>query len=203
MTSNQVFGKFVPPASVDYCNQLYETLGFEFKITKSRRTKLGDFRIEPGSKKSTITVNNDLNPFAFLVTYLHEVAHLITYHDFSNRVAPHGKEWKQEFAKIAQPMLTTEVFPQSVLQSLNNYFKKPKASSCSDPILYEALRKFDRPTDKISLKDIQNNKPFIFNKKRFIRLEKKRTRWVCEEIETKKKYLISSLAEVDLIEVNS
>jgi len=203
MTSRQVFEKFVPREAVVYCNELYETMEFEFKVTKSRSTKLGDFRFKPGQKKSTITINNDLNPYAFLVTYLHEVAHLITFQKFTNRVSPHGNEWKQEFVRISTPMLSEAVFPPIILSSLIRYFQNPKASSCSDPHLYSALREFDSTTEKISLKDIQNNQPFSFNKKQFIRLEKKRTRWVCEEIGTKRKYLINGIAEVKLLEVNS
>jgi len=203
MTSRQVFEKFVPKEAVMYCNELYETMEFEFKVTKSRSTKLGDFRFRQDQKKSTITINNDLNPYAFLVTYLHEVAHLITFQKFTNRVSPHGNEWKQEFVRISTPMLSDAVFPPTILSSLISYFQNPKASSCSDPHLYSALREFDPKTEKISLKDIQNNQPFSFNKKHFVRLEKKRTRWVCEEIGTQRKYLINGIAEVKLLEVNS
>ena len=203
MTSHQVFEKFVPKAAVDYCNKLYETMAFEFKVTKSRRTKLGDFRFRPDKKKSTITVNNDLNPYAFLVTYLHEVAHLMTFQKFGNRVSPHGNEWKQEFISISEPMLTKEVFPPPVLNSLANYFKRPKAGSCSDPELYNALRQFDITGKAVSLQEISNRQPFVFHDKTFIRLEKKRTRWVCEEIKTKRKYLIAGIAEVELLEDNS
>ncbi|MCP4456557.1 MAG: SprT family zinc-dependent metalloprotease [Cytophagales bacterium] len=203
MTSLQVFEKFVPDEAVAYCNNLYETMGFEFKITKSRRTKLGDFRFKPDNKKSIITINNDLNSYAFLVTFLHEVAHLITFQKFTNRVAPHGSEWKREFTNISVPLLTKDVFPPSILISLTKYFQNPKASSCSDPNLYRALRHFDSPTNKLPLNDIQNQQSFIFNKRRFIRMEKKRTRWVCEEINSKRKYLINGIADVEVLEVNS
>jgi len=203
MTSHQVFEKFVPQKAVAYCNELYETMEFEFKVTKSRRTKLGDFRFKPDQRKSIITINNDLNRFAFLVTYLHEVAHLITFQKFTKRVAPHGREWKNEFVKISNPILNEDIFPPAILASLNSYFKNPKASSCSDPILYKALRQYDTPTNKILLKDIQNHQPFLFNKKQFIRLEKKRTRWVCEELKTKRKYLINGIVDVELLEDNS
>lgn len=203
MTAIQVFEKFVPSAAISYCNQLYESMGFELKITKSRSTKLGDFRFKPDLKKSIITINNDLNPYAFLVTYLHEVAHLGTFQKHTHSVSPHGVEWKKEFIRISQPMLTQEVFPPTILASLNSYFKNPKASSCADPKLHIALRKFDAPTNKISLENIQDHQPFLFNKKRFLRLKKKQTRWVCEEIYSKKKYLINGMAEVTLLEVNS
>lgn len=196
MTSLQVFQKFVPQTSVSYCNKLYQKLAFEFKIKKARQTKLGDYRFDPRSNKHTITINNDLNPYAFLVTYLHEVAHLVAFRQFNRGIQPHGKEWKNVFKEIAEPMLTEEVFPKTVLSALKRYFKNPKASSCSDPILYQILKQFDTPSDKVLLKDLSIGSAFIFNKSRFIKLEKKRTRSVCKEIESGRKYMISDLAEV-------
>lgn len=196
MTSREVFEKFVPSLAVSYCNKLYEQLGFEFKIKKARQTKLGDYRFNPKSERHTITINNDLNPFAFLVTYLHEVAHLIAFKQYGRRIQPHGKEWKQCFQKVSEPMLNSDIFHTSVLIALKKYFQNPKASSCSDPILYQILKQFDEPSDKVLLKNISVGRIFEFNKKVFIKLEKKRTRSVCEEVKTKRKYLISELAEV-------
>ncbi|SNT11240.1 SprT-like family protein [Ekhidna lutea] len=200
MTSREVFQKFVPEASVSYCVKLYEQLGFEFKIKKARQTKLGDYRFNPKSDRHTITVNNDLNPFAFLVTYLHEVAHLLAFKQYGRRIQPHGKEWKRCFKEVSQPMLKTEVFHSSVLNALKNYFKNPKASSCSDPVLYQILKEFDADNGKLLLKEIQTGQTFTFNKKAFIKLEKKRTRAVCQEVVTHRKYLISELAEVFLLD---
>lgn len=186
----------MPENAVNYCNKLYEKLGFEFKIKKARQSKLGDYRYNPKTDRHTITVNNDLNQFAFLVTYLHEVAHLLAFKQNGRRIQPHGKEWKQCFKEVAEPMLHTEVFHQSVLVALKKYFKNPKASSCSDPILYQILKQFDAENGKLLLKEIQVGTSFIFNKKKYVKLEKKRTRSVCQEVVTHKKYLISELAEV-------
>ena len=197
MTSEEVFRKFVPAGAVVYCVKLYEKLGFEFKIKKARQTKLGDYRYNPRTERHTITVNNDLNPFAFLVTYLHEVAHLMAFKQYGRRIQPHGKEWKNCFKQVANPMLKAEVFHPNVLSALNAYFKNPKASSCSDPVLYQILKQFDEPNNKVLLKDIRPGSAFSFNRKVFIKLEKKRTRAVCQEINTKRKYLISEVAEVE------
>ena len=197
MTSTEVFERFVPEAAVPYCNKLYEKLSFEFKIKKARQTKMGDYRYNFQTGKQTITINNDLNPYAFLVTYLHEVAHLIAFNEHGRRIQPHGKEWKDYFKEIATPLLSEEVFPKSVLSALKRYFKNPKASSCSDPYLFEILRQFDSASDTLFLKNIEIGNRFYFNKKLFIKLEKKRTRSVCQEVESKRKYLISEIAEVE------
>lgn len=192
----QVFERFVPPEAVSYCVKLWDYFGFEFKIKKSRQTKLGDYRFVPQDSKHIISINNDLNPYSFLVTYLHEVAHLVTFQEHGRKSAPHGSEWKQNFKRVVRPVLNESVFPPSVLLALKNYFKNPKASSCSDPILYNILKKFDTPNDMVSLKDIQLGGSFDFNGKTYQKLEKKRTRSVCLELRSNRRYLISEIAEV-------
>ncbi len=195
MTAEEVFKKFVPSAAVSYCNKLYEKLGFEFKIKKTRQTKLGDYRYDHEIDRHIISINNDLNAYSFLVTYLHEVAHLVAFKKYGNRIMPHGIEWKKCFKEVAQPMLTDKVFDERVLIALNKYFSNPKASSCSDPALFNILKKFDS-TPSLQLKDVNVGADFQFNKRIFRKLEKKRTRSICLEIKTGRKYAIAEIAEV-------
>lgn len=199
MISREVFQRFVPPHAVEYCDALYQTQAFEFKIKKARVTKLGDFRFEPKSGKHTITINNDLNPYNFLVTYLHEIAHLNAFRTYGNSIMPHGEEWKETFKEVSKPMLRTDVFPKEVLATLIHYFKNPKASSCSDPVLYQVLKKYDIQDGSVFLKSILPGQKFEFNKRKFEKLELKRTRSVCKELKSGKKYLISELAQVKLL----
>lgn len=195
-TVKEVFERFVPASAVDYCCKLWDHYGFEFQIKRSRRTKLGDYRYDPKSKKHTITINNDLNSFSFLVTYLHEVAHLITFEKHGRKVDPHGTEWKNNFVKVAQPMMNEGVFPKPILLALTNYFKNPKASSCSDPILFNVLRKFDLENPSIPLSQIRNGEEFTFNGKLYRKIEVRRTRSVCMALSSGRRYLISEIAPV-------
>lgn len=96
-------------------------------------------------------------------------------------------------------MLSDQIFPESVLEALKNYFKNPKASSCSDPYLYQVLRQFDSPNEKIALDKITTGELFEFNQRKFQKLEKRRTRIVCLEQKTGRKYLIAAVAEVQPI----
>jgi SprT protein len=192
----QVFERFIPEKAVGYCSKLYDYFGFEFKIKKSRQTKLGDYRFDRQTDLHTITINNDLNPYAFLVTYLHEVAHLVTFKEHGRKVSPHGAEWKINFTKVMQPVLNEEIFPPHVYLALKNYFKNPKASSCSDPVLYNVLRQFDEPTGTLPLSQIPIGDSFSFNGKTYLKLEKKRTRSICQEVNSNRKYLISEIAPV-------
>ena len=200
MNSKSVFERFVPAAAVEYCDKLYSQLGFEFKIKKSRQTKLGDFRFDPRSQKATITINNDLNPYAFLITYLHEVAHHLTFKEFKGRVKPHGGEWKNCFKNITSPVLNEQTFPPNVLLSLKNYFKNPKASSCSDPILFKVLKQYDTKERGTTIDELEPNATFRFRSKIYQKQTKKRTRWTCQELNSGRIYLIPGVAEVELID---
>ncbi|MFT6883670.1 MAG: SprT protein [Marinoscillum sp.] len=198
MSYTHIFERFVPESAVAYCSKLLDHFGFEFQIKRGRQTKLGDYRYDPKEKKHSITINNDLNPYSFLVTYLHEVAHLVTYKEYGRKATPHGTEWKNAFKKVAAPMLTETVFPERVLLALQNYFKNPKAASCSDPVLYNVLKQFDQPSDLIPLSKVAIAGQFEFNGKSYKKLEKKRTRCICLELSTNRRYLISELAHVSL-----
>lgn len=195
----QIFERFVPPEAVAYCYKLWDYFGFEFQIKKSRQTKFGDYRFDRSTQKHTITINNDLNPYAFVVTYIHEVAHLATFKEHGRKVSPHGAEWKQTFKRAMKPLLNDEVFPPNVLLALENYFKNPKASSCSDPTLFNVLRRFDEPSDLIPLSQLAIGTSFIFNEKTYRKLEKRRTRSVCVEQISGRKYLIAEIAGVKVL----
>ncbi|MBV6644212.1 MAG: SprT-like domain-containing protein [Cyclobacteriaceae bacterium] len=196
----EVFKKFVPSASIEYCLSVYNHFGFEFKIKRGRQTKLGDFRHDSKTGKSTISINNDLNPYSFLITYLHEVAHLVTFNEHKWKVQPHGVEWKANFKRVLQPVLNTDTFPAPVLNALHAHLKNPKASSCSDPTLYSILKQYDQPSDNILLKNLNVGDSFEFNSRKFKKLEKKRTRSVCLEMSTGRRYLISEIAAVEKLE---
>jgi hypothetical protein len=194
----KVFERFVPTQAVDYCLDLWWDYRFEFKITKGRQTKLGDYRFHPVKKSHVVSVNNNLNPFAFLITYVHEVAHLVVYNDHKNRVSPHGGEWKANFKQLMLPMLRNDIFPDDVLRVLARHMKNPKASSYSDPKLIAALSRYDKDQNGVLLSQVKNNEQFIFNKRQFTKLELRRTRAVCKEEKSGRKYLISQTAKVQL-----
>ena len=40
----------------------------------------------------------------FLFTYIHEVAHAAVYQRWGRKPEPHGKEWKQTFSALMQPL---------------------------------------------------------------------------------------------------
>ncbi len=190
----------VPQESLEYCTSLWEEHPFSFAITKSRSTCLGNYKFQNGHH--TITVNHDLNPYNFLITYIHEVAHQKVFIAYKGKkVPPHGLEWKQNFQKLMIPMLTEAVFPRDILIPLANHMRRPPASSTRDQSLMKALKVYDNRSinDLTFLEELAIGQSFLFKKRKFLKLEKRRTRALCLELETQKKYTVPLIAEVTLI----
>lgn len=194
----------IPENAVDYCLELWLNFPFHFKITRDRRTKLGDYRFHHHLKSHAITVNQGLNPYAFLITYIHEVAHRVTMEEYGRKVKPHGKEWKHVYGTLLKSLLAKNIFPKDITIHLIQHIHQPKASSCADPALYEVLKKYDPEfsSNNILLKNIKTGEKFIFRNKIYIKELTKRTRALCKEVSTGKKWLIPLVLEVDVIQAH-
>jgi SprT protein len=195
-----VLSRYIPKESIPYCTRIWEEKPFDITVTKKRNSKLGDYSYDPRERRHKITVNGDLNPYSFLVTYVHEVAHFRTYVEYGFDVKPHGTEWKNVFSKLMWPLLMNNIFPENMMPALKNYFSNPKASSCSDIDLLKALRMEGEDAGQIFLSEVPIGKSFNFNGKVYIREEKRRTRSLCQEVKTGRKFYISEGAMVDMVE---
>jgi hypothetical protein len=192
--------KFLPPAFTSYVHDLLSQSNVIFNIVKPRITKLGDFRRPKNSNDTPkITINSNLNPYAFLITSLHEIAHLRVYENYRKVSKPHGVEWKFEFQKLLQPLILSNAIPENLRQSLKNTITRTKAASCSDIILSRELKKYDSPNQKVFLEEIAFGRLFTLNKKTFKKGKLRRTRYLCHEMQSRRDYLVHALAEVNPI----
>ncbi len=189
--------KYIPEASHIEVLNLLDKHPIHIKITRERLTKQGDFRILR-NEQAQITVNHNLNKFSFLLTLIHEMAHWLTHKKYK-RVKPHGYEWKNEFKYLMLPLLNNDVFPNDTLPYLAQYLKNPKAATGSDVQLSIALKKYDAPSDSVSLFELNTGNIFILRNKTFILGEKRRIRYECMDQKTKRKYLIHQNADVKKI----
>lgn len=197
----QILRRHVPENAVHYCLDLWSAIPFHFKVTKKRSTKLGDYRFDPMKKSHSISVNVDLNQYSFLITYIHEIAHLLNTERHGRRVPPHGAEWKSCFIELMEPVLSDLIFPHSVLVQLKKHMKNPKASTYADSKLVMALRDYDeQKSDLIPLAELNEGDIFEFNKKMYMRLDLRRTRVLCQHADSSRKYLISKMALVKAIQ---
>ena len=191
---------FVPPTSVTLLSKYLRQWEVNLVITRKRVTKHGDFRaLHEGGHQ--ITVNEMPNPYRFLITTLHEIAHLVAYKNFGRTIKPHGKEWKTTYKKIMLPFLTPNIFPEALLEILQSHFRNPKASSDADFKLVMALNKFDPVNEKNYIFELDRGEVFeIHNGRRFIRGKKRVKRYECRQVDTGRMYLFSPHAQVIKIE---
>jgi SprT protein len=198
----EALSKYVPLDSVETCVDWIRLHRISLRIKKSRSSKYGDYRPPHEGRSHTITINHDLNQYAFLITFTHEVAHLTCFNKYGNRVMPHGEEWKREFRFLLRPLMDRKIFPLDTALALSNYIQDPGASSCSDIQLMKALRKHDTKDEGWEhLEDIPFNSTFeIKNGQRFIKGERLRKNFTCFELINKHKYFIHPLMEVKIVE---
>ena len=71
-----ILSKYLPDNSIDQIVDLFEKNPCYLKIVSNRSTKHGDFRKMPNGTYQ-ITINHGLNSYRFLLTLVHEIAHLI------------------------------------------------------------------------------------------------------------------------------
>lgn len=193
--------KYIPEASVDAVFELIKSRGVYLKIVNERVTRHGDYRRLPNGQHQ-ITVNATLNPYRFLITLIHEIAHLEAFSKYGRHIKPHGQEWKHCFRLLMLPFLRPEVFPSGLLPYLANHFKNPKASSDTDTRLSLALKQFDPPNDKYYIFEIPYGSYFrIYNGRVFKRGNRRVKRYECLEVSTGKLYLFNPNAEVELLEL--
>ena len=195
----RLFQKHLPENVISYCVQLWEESPFYFFVKPPRNTKLGDFRYRKDRSIQTITLNSDLNPYQFLLTYIHEVAHLRAFDRFGTTHAPHGSEWKTLFKQLLEPLLVEPVFPRDLLVPLKLHMRNPSASSARDLFLMKEMSKYDSQLPEQAgffLADIAPQSIFELAGRKFRKGETRRTRILCEELATGKKYLVSRLAKV-------
>lgn len=196
----QKLRKYLPEPAADYCIDLWRLYDFTLKIKGDRKTKLGDFRVIKATGQVTITVNGTLNPSAFLITYLHELAHLLAWRQHRSGIKPHGPEWQAQFQMLMQPVLTAQVFPPVVLKPLRAYMQRPSASTASCQPLWIALRSLDAPAENVVLlAQIPDGSKFRFGQTDYLKVEKKRTRALCQNLVNGRRYLISTAAQVEMV----
>ena len=195
MNSRESLAHFLPSNTTEYILELLKQYPVVFKIVRSRKTKLGDFRASNKSGRCQITINNNLEPLNFLITTVHEIAHLYNWMEYKGKITPHGKEWKRQYVNLFIPILSTQFLYLEEITVLKAHLSNPKASSCADITLTNYFRK--EGTKRVE--EIALGKPFILNGKTFTVEKKLRKRFLCLEHSSQRKYYVNGMAEVEEI----
>ncbi|WP_294818793.1 SprT-like domain-containing protein [uncultured Flavobacterium sp.] len=195
----EVLERYIPEHAADTVFELIKLYGVHLKIVNERVTRHGDYRRDD-SGYHRITVNANLNKYRFLITLVHEIAHLAAFEKFGRNIKPHGEEWKHTFQKLMVPFIRPEIFPNQLLPLLARHFRNPKASSDTDATLSLALKQFDGASDKTYIFQLPYGSTFrIYNGKIFKKGAQRVKRFECLELGTGRMYLFNPNAEVELL----
>lgn len=195
----QVLEKYIPESAVDAVYELIKNNRVHFKIVNERVTRHGDYRKNPDGTHQ-ITVNATLNKYRFLITTIHEIAHLVAFQKYGRQIKPHGLEWKHTFKMLMLPFINPMVFPTEVLPFLANHFKNPSASSDTDALLAMQLKKFDAPTDKVFVDELPLGSLFMIENGRIFKKGNLRVKlFACTDIKNNKVYLFKPNMQVKLL----
>ncbi|HEY0677902.1 MAG TPA: SprT-like domain-containing protein [Chitinophagaceae bacterium] len=190
--------RYLPPGSGELVMQYLHQYKVHLTITRERKSLYGDYRHATHDRNHRISVNGNLNKYSFLITLVHELAHLLTFQQYGNRVASHGKEWKKLFAFLLKDFLSANIFPDDIKRALAKSIHDLPASSCADDSLMRVLKSYDVTSpDIVMVEQIAEGNLFALDDGRIFRRGKKlRKRYECVEVKTRRLYLFSPVYEV-------
>jgi hypothetical protein len=195
--------EFIPVKSINYISSLIEKENIQFKVVKQRRSKHGDFK-RTINGDYIITINRFYNQYRFILTLVHELAHYFVTKKYF-KAKPHGKLWKNKFKELLNPLLDKSVFPNDLLKYLSRHMENPKSTFSYDIELSKVLDKYDNSRQKyFYLDQVKDGEIFFYGDgNKFLKIKKRRKRYLCENLLNKKKYLFLGNAKIKIDENSS
>ena len=189
---------FLPEGSFEEVAYYLHHYKVHLTITRERQSILGNYRNKVFDKNHRISVNGNLNKYSFLITLLHELAHLLAHEKYGHRIQAHGKQWKEEYGNILSEFIPKKNFPPEIEKLLVQSLKNPAATTCTEPHLIRALKKYDvKKEGYFFVEELPAGSLFKVNSGAiFKKGERIRKRFKCVEVATKKVYLFSPVYEV-------
>ncbi|MFO7616943.1 MAG: hypothetical protein R6V75_06800 [Bacteroidales bacterium] len=168
------------------------------RLSRSRLTKHGDYRAPRDGRPALITVNHDLHPVLFTITFCHELAHYRAREKYGPRIRPHGKEWKQEFRLMLKQLLESGLMERGVAGAVYAcYFRREAIGSGSCEHLFRAIGLTGGEVPISRVADVPEGDLFTLrNGRTFLKGPKARTRYRCTDKRTGRVYSVHPLAEI-------
>lgn len=191
--------KYIGESAAIFIERETRGLVFHLKVTKARETKYGDYMESFAGKKQRITVNGNLDIYSFLITLLHELAHLKAFQDFGKKIKPHGIEWKKTFSNYLVLAIQNELFPKSIAEAIHYYYvirydySLNSRSKIVDRINNHFNISIPKRLDGTPINSCVSLKMGMTVKI----IEKRRSRYLCKDLSNNKMYLIHKEAEIE------
>ena len=191
------FKNYIPHQALPIITKWINEININVQFVNSRKTKLGDYRFR--NNQHFITVNNNLNKYATLITLTHEIAHAFTFAEFGKTIKPHAIQWKENFKKLMLTFFDYNIFPNEVLSALSRYLINPSASTTNDEFLSLILRKYDSEIF-LTISEINDGDQFMYLGKKYIKYQKMRKRIKCLNLDNNRIYLFNPITQIKKID---
>ncbi len=189
---------FVPDNCVKDINNLLDGHKVILQVKQFRGLKLGEFVVNNKTGKMKISINETLDKYSFLITLVHEIAHLYVWekHQYK-KIKPHGKEWKTTFNTLMHIFINKNIFPYEIECALRQYLLNPGASTFSSVELVSSLMPYSKSNKNTRLEQLPDDAEFILlNGMRMRKIRILRKRYECLCLDNNRNYTISPFAEV-------
>jgi hypothetical protein len=194
----QILSSYIPVKAIDSIADIIIGHAVMVKITRSRKRIHGTYRRPTPQQAHRITINHDLNPYLFLITLLHEFAHMHAWQQ--KQSLQHNNIWKKCFADLLMQYIDKDIFPSDVKSALINHIPKITSSDFLDIDLTRALLSYNKnceeENDLVFLSDLPVDSCFMHNHKTFIKQKQLRKYFLCKELKTNRMYKYHPLAKV-------
>lgn len=189
--------QFLPDGTLPFLKKWFADYAIHIRITKNRNSKLGDYRKLP-DKSHQITVNSTLDRQLFFFVLTHELAHLIAFEKFNNRISAHGKEWKDTFREML--LESIGIYSKDLQPIIFKFSKNPKANFMASPELVKYFHIENPDQNEIFIENLAIGSCFHYKGNDYKVLEKKKKLYLCINQKNSKKYLFRPLARVEKID---
>jgi len=192
------FKNYIPHRAFPIITKWINEININVQFVNSRKTKLGDYRFR--NNQHFITVNNNLNKYAALITLTHEIAHAFTFAEFGKTIKPHAIQWKENFKKLMLTFFDYNIFPDEVLSALSRYLINPSASTTNDEFLSLILRKYDNEIS-LTISEINDGDNFTYSGKKYMKCQKIRKKIKCLNLDNDRYYLFNPITKIKKIDL--
>ncbi|SHK13254.1 SprT-like domain-containing protein [Epilithonimonas mollis] len=192
--SINVLEQYLPENTLPFLKKWFGDYTIHIRITKGRNSKLGDYR-KLQDKSHQITVNSTLDRQLFFFVLTHELAHMLAFEKFSNRISAHGKEWKDTFREML--LESIDIYTNDLRPIILRFLKNPKANFMASPELVRYFHIKDSDENFVFIEDLLTNDKFIYRGDNYEILEKKKKLYLCINLNNSKKYMFRPLAKVE------
>ena len=189
---------YIPKESIPLISKWIYELNISLKFVLPRNTKLGDYKYD-NKNGNQITINNDLNAYATLITLTHEIAHAFVFKRYGSNHQPHGKEWKKMYKSLMLNFLKPEIFPHNILAALSAHMINPSASSSNDINLILSLREYDSKKS-LTIDQIKLGEKFLYSGRLFVKHSYLRKRIKSLEVKSQKIYLFNPITKIEIVD---